>query len=219
MIEFAYDLPPERYRLSPPPPPPPPRGGPAWAKRGGSFECVRWRGGAASRHREDAGWRGAFACGIPPRVAGDAGGSISIARPLRAEEPARLRPGGRAPPPPPPPGSGSKLVENRSDAKETESMADGPPFRIRAVHAPVSTLVEDLSSPNHGVGRPVIDKTGLPPPPRRLLRFRDSLGAGRSGVIGWRDVSFHGSRETGAETGIGYRALRHHRYRPCGEAD
>ena len=57
---------------------------------------------------------------------------------------------------------GAKLVENHSDVSEAWSMADGPPFRMRAVHAPVSRLVEELASYNHGVGRPVIDKTQLP---------------------------------------------------------
>jgi len=56
---------------------------------------------------------------------------------------------------------GTKLVGNRTDVEEALSLADGPPFRIRAVHAPVSRLVEELADPNHGVGRPVIDKTGL----------------------------------------------------------
>jgi uncharacterized protein (TIGR03435 family) len=57
--------------------------------------------------------------------------------------------------------NGPKLKENVSDAKTSMAMRDGRLFRIKAVHAPVKNLVEELTSPNHGAGRPVFDKTGL----------------------------------------------------------
>jgi uncharacterized protein (TIGR03435 family) len=56
---------------------------------------------------------------------------------------------------------GPKFKENFSDAKVSMAMRDGGLFRIRAVHAPIRNLVEELSNPNHGTGRPVFDKTGL----------------------------------------------------------
>ena len=54
-----------------------------------------------------------------------------------------------------------KLQENVSDAKVSMVMRDGKVFRIRAVHAPIRNLVDELTNPNHGAGRPVFDKTGL----------------------------------------------------------
>jgi uncharacterized protein (TIGR03435 family) len=57
--------------------------------------------------------------------------------------------------------NGSKFKENITDAKVSMAMADGRRFRIRAVHAPIANLVEELTNPNHGAGRPVFDKTGL----------------------------------------------------------
>ena len=57
--------------------------------------------------------------------------------------------------------NGPKLKENVSDAKVSMAMRDGRLFRIRAVHAPLRNLVDELSNPNHGAGRPVFDKTGL----------------------------------------------------------
>lgn len=32
---------------------------------------------------------------------------------------------------------------------------------MKAVHQPVASLVDELTDPNHGASRPVIDKTGL----------------------------------------------------------
>ena len=32
---------------------------------------------------------------------------------------------------------------------------------MRAIHAPIARLVEELSNPNHGAGRRVVDETGL----------------------------------------------------------
>ena len=40
-------------------------------------------------------------------------------------------------------------------------MRDGRVFRIRAVHVTLAALVDELTNPNHGAGRPVFDKTGL----------------------------------------------------------
>ncbi len=57
--------------------------------------------------------------------------------------------------------NGPRLKENVSDAKTSMAMRDGRLFRIKAVHAPVKNLVEELTNPNHGAGRPVFDKTGL----------------------------------------------------------
>jgi uncharacterized protein (TIGR03435 family) len=57
--------------------------------------------------------------------------------------------------------NGPKLKENVTDAKVSMAMRDGRLFRIRAVHAPLRNLVDELSNPNHGAGRPVFDKTGL----------------------------------------------------------
>jgi len=56
---------------------------------------------------------------------------------------------------------GPKLTENRSAAEPEQAMRDGELFQIHAVHVPVKDLVEELSDPNHGAGRPVFDKTGL----------------------------------------------------------
>ncbi|SPF47852.1 conserved exported hypothetical protein [Candidatus Sulfopaludibacter sp. SbA4] len=56
---------------------------------------------------------------------------------------------------------GPKFMENVSDAKVSMAMRDGRVFRIRAVHAPITSLAEEFANPNHGAGRPVFDKTGL----------------------------------------------------------
>ena len=57
--------------------------------------------------------------------------------------------------------NGPQLKENVTDAKVSMAMRDGRLFRIRAVHAPLRNLVDELSNPNHGTGRMVFDKTGL----------------------------------------------------------
>ena len=56
---------------------------------------------------------------------------------------------------------GPKLPENRTDVKPAISYRDGRVFRMHAVHAPLESLVDELSNPNHGAGRPVLDRTGL----------------------------------------------------------
>lgn len=144
LIEFAYDLPPEGYRLS---------GGPAWAKRGilsnvSGFDETLFRviakapeGPAPSLDQFRRALQSLLAERFQLRVHHER-------KNLRVYNLVAAR-------------GGAKLVENHLDVKEVLSMADGPPFRIRAVHAPVSRLVENLTDPNHGVGRPVIDKTGL----------------------------------------------------------
>ncbi len=53
---------------------------------------------------------------------------------------------------------GSRLKENVSDAKPSVAMRDGKAFRIVAVHARLSSLVDELS---YATDRPVIDETGL----------------------------------------------------------
>lgn len=55
-------------------------------------------------------------------------------------------------------GDGPKLKVNVSDTKTSMAMKDGRRFWIRAVHAPMNRLVEQLT---FAAGRPVIDKTGL----------------------------------------------------------
>ena len=40
-------------------------------------------------------------------------------------------------------------------------MRDGRVFRMRATHVPLARLVDELSNPNHGAGRPVFDRTEL----------------------------------------------------------
>ena len=57
--------------------------------------------------------------------------------------------------------NGPKLKENVVDARNSMAMRDGTLFRIKAVHVPVQDLVEELTNPHHGAGRPVFDKTGL----------------------------------------------------------
>ncbi len=54
--------------------------------------------------------------------------------------------------------TGTKLKENRSDAKTSVAYKSESPFRINAVHAPLSVLADELA---YATGRPVIDKTGL----------------------------------------------------------
>jgi uncharacterized protein (TIGR03435 family) len=56
---------------------------------------------------------------------------------------------------------GPKFRESAADAKPVLAMADGPPFRIHAVHQSLRWLIDSLGDPNHGGSRPVIDKTGL----------------------------------------------------------
>lgn len=144
LVEFAYDLPPEGYRLS---------GGPTWAKHGVlsnvlGFDEALFRviakapdGPAPSLDQFRRGLQSLLAERFQLRVHHER-------KNLRVYNLVVAR-------------GGAKLVENHSDVKEALSMADGPPFRVRAVHAPASRLVEQLADPNHGVGRPVIDKTGL----------------------------------------------------------
>jgi uncharacterized protein (TIGR03435 family) len=57
--------------------------------------------------------------------------------------------------------SGLKLKKNTSDVKTSLAMKDGRRFWMRAVHAPITDLVDELTNPNHGAGRPVFDQTGL----------------------------------------------------------
>ncbi len=57
--------------------------------------------------------------------------------------------------------NGPKLKENMADTKASLAMRDGKMFRMRAIHVPLSSLVEELTNPNHGAGRPVFDRTGL----------------------------------------------------------
>ncbi len=56
---------------------------------------------------------------------------------------------------------GHRLRENTADIKPALAMRDGRLFRMRATHASMAALVEELSNPNHGAGRPVLDRTGL----------------------------------------------------------
>jgi uncharacterized protein (TIGR03435 family) len=56
---------------------------------------------------------------------------------------------------------GQKLKESSPDAKESLAMRDGRVFRMRATHVQLMRLVDELSNPNHGAGRPVFDRTGL----------------------------------------------------------
>lgn len=144
LIDFAYDLPVEGYRLS---------GGPAWAKHGilsnaSGFEETLFHVVAKMPEGPPpsvAGFRRALQAVLADRFqlrVHHEQKNLPVYNLVVAKE-------------------GSKLVENRSGAEEAVSGADGPPFRIRAVHAPIARLVEELSSPNHGVGRPMIDKTGL----------------------------------------------------------
>lgn len=53
---------------------------------------------------------------------------------------------------------GPRIAENRSNAKSSVSYKSENPFRMTAVHVPLSVLVDDLA---YATGRPVIDKTGL----------------------------------------------------------
>jgi uncharacterized protein (TIGR03435 family) len=57
--------------------------------------------------------------------------------------------------------SGLKLKKNTSDVKTSLAMKDGRRFWMRAVHAPITDLVDELTNSNHGAGRPVFDQTGL----------------------------------------------------------
>jgi uncharacterized protein (TIGR03435 family) len=56
---------------------------------------------------------------------------------------------------------GPRFKENVSDAEPSMALRGGRLFRIRAVHVPMTDLIEWLANPNHGAGRPVLDKTGL----------------------------------------------------------
>src|SRR5580658_1125732 len=144
LVEFAYDLPPEGYRLS---------GGPAWAKHGVLSNVSGWNealfrviakmpdGPPPSLDQFRLGLQSLLAERFQLRVHHERK-NLPVYKLVVARD-------------------GAKLAGNHSDVKESLSMADGPPFRIRAVHAPVSRLVEALADPNHGVGRPVIDATGL----------------------------------------------------------
>jgi len=145
LVEFAYGLPPESHRVS---------GGPAWAKHGllsnvsGENEILFQVIAKAPD-------------GPPPSLDAFRRGLQSLLMDrfrLQVHHEQKNLPVYRLVEA----RTGSKLIENQSDASETLSMADGPPFRMRAVHTPVSRLVEELASYNHGVGRPVIDKTQLP---------------------------------------------------------
>jgi len=56
---------------------------------------------------------------------------------------------------------GPKFRLSAVDTKPALAMADGPPFRIHALHESLKSLVDNLADPNHGTRRPVIDQTGL----------------------------------------------------------
>src|SRR5215472_4771583 len=56
---------------------------------------------------------------------------------------------------------GPKFRESAAETKPVLAMADGPPFRIHAVHESLKSLVDNLADANHGTRFPVIDQTGL----------------------------------------------------------
>jgi uncharacterized protein (TIGR03435 family) len=144
LVEFAYGLPPDSYQLS---------GGPGWARSGvldnvsGAesllFQVTAKAGDGARPSVEE--FRHMLQSLLADRF------QLQVHRTVKAIPVFNLvviR-------------DGPKLKESGPDAKESLAMRDGRVFRMRATHVPLTKLVNQLSNPNHGAGRPVFDRTEL----------------------------------------------------------
>jgi len=144
LIDFAWNLPPDSSQVT---------GGPGWARHGVLSNA--------------AGWDEALFQVIAKAPSGTSPSAEEFRQMLRAYLAERFRLRVRVENREQPvfrlvtAKDGVKLTASAADAAASLRMADGKVFRMRAVHMPIARLVEQLSNPTHGAGRPVVDETGL----------------------------------------------------------